>query len=53
MPQIAHTPIGTVRSSFEAPDGMPWQSVAAAGVLGSIEVDPYRFGDDAQSALES
>jgi len=36
---IAYRPIGVVRSPFTKLDGMPLQSVAAAGVEGTIEID--------------
>jgi tRNA-Thr(GGU) m(6)t(6)A37 methyltransferase TsaA len=37
---VTYRPIGVVRSPFTRPDGMPLQSVAAAEVLGRIELRP-------------
>jgi tRNA (adenine37-N6)-methyltransferase len=37
---ICYRPIGVVRSPFSTPAGMPIQTVAAAGVGGTIELDP-------------
>ena len=40
MDTISYTPIGIVHTPFTTPVGMPVQSVAAAGVAGTIELDP-------------
>ena len=40
MDPISYTPIGIVHTPFTTPVGMPVQSVAAAGVAGTIELDP-------------
>ncbi len=40
MNQICYTPVGIIRSPFDTPVGMPIQAVGAAGVAGSIELDP-------------
>jgi tRNA-Thr(GGU) m(6)t(6)A37 methyltransferase TsaA len=38
MNTISYTPIGVIRSPFQAPAGMPIQSVAATGVAETIEL---------------
>jgi tRNA (adenine37-N6)-methyltransferase len=38
--EVVYRPIGVVRSPFTQFDGMPLQSVAAADVEGTIEIDP-------------
>jgi tRNA-Thr(GGU) m(6)t(6)A37 methyltransferase TsaA len=40
MDPISYTPIGIVHTPFTTPVGMPVQPVAAAGVAGTIELDP-------------
>src|SRR5262245_64675077 len=40
MQTITYTPIGVVRSPFRILNGMPIQTVAAAGVAATIELDP-------------
>lgn len=37
---VHYRPIGVVRSPFKDRDGAPRQAVHAAGVLGTIEIDP-------------
>jgi tRNA-Thr(GGU) m(6)t(6)A37 methyltransferase TsaA len=37
---VSYEPIGVVRSPFQERTGMPLQSVAAAEVHGSVEIDP-------------
>src|SRR5262249_17395758 len=37
---VVYRPIGVVRSPFTSMQGMPLQSVAAADVRGTIEIDP-------------
>jgi tRNA-Thr(GGU) m(6)t(6)A37 methyltransferase TsaA len=37
---ISYQPIGVIHSPFKEPAGMPIQSAAAGGILGSIELDP-------------
>ena len=45
MEPVTYTPIGIVHSPFTSIVGMPVQSVAAAGIAGSIELDlRYREG---------
>ncbi len=45
MASIVYQPIGIIHTPFKVAHGMPIQSVAAKGVLGSIELDPaYRAG---------
>ena len=44
MNAIFYTPIGVIRSPFQAPAGMPIQSVAAKGVAGMIELAPTYEG---------
>ena len=39
MDPISYTPIGIVHTPFTTPVGMPVQTVAAAGVAGTIELD--------------
>jgi tRNA-Thr(GGU) m(6)t(6)A37 methyltransferase TsaA len=41
---VTYIPIGVVRSPFTEREGMPLQSVAAADVLGSVEVLPEFAG---------
>ena len=40
MDPITYTPIGIVHTPYTTPVGMPVQTVAAAGVAGTIELDP-------------
>jgi len=40
MQAITYTPIGVIRSPFTALAGMPIQTVAAAGVAATVELDP-------------
>lgn len=40
MRPIVYQPIGVVRSPFKEPRGTPIQPPAAAGIEGSVEVDP-------------
>jgi len=40
MTEIPFIPIGTIRSPYDRPEGMPIQVVGAAGIKGSVEVDP-------------
>jgi tRNA-Thr(GGU) m(6)t(6)A37 methyltransferase TsaA len=40
MDSITYTPIGIVHTPFSTLEGMPVQTVAAAGVAGTIELDP-------------
>jgi tRNA (adenine37-N6)-methyltransferase len=40
MQTITYTPIGVVRSPFATLAGMPIQTVAAAGIAATIELDP-------------
>lgn len=41
MDPITYTPIGVIHSPFTSTVGMPIQTVAAAGIVGSIELDPH------------
>jgi tRNA-Thr(GGU) m(6)t(6)A37 methyltransferase TsaA len=38
---VTFTPIGIVRTPFSTHEGMPIQTVAAAGVQGRIELEPF------------
>jgi tRNA (adenine37-N6)-methyltransferase len=40
MQTISYTPIGVIHSPFTALAGMPIQTVAAAGVAATVELDP-------------
>lgn len=40
MEHVSYTPIGVVRSPFTAVAGMPLQTIAAAEVVGLVEIDP-------------
>lgn len=40
MTDIHFKPIGIIRSPFEKPEGMPIQAPGAAGVKGTLELDP-------------
>ena len=40
MEPITYRPIGVIRSPFEEPHGTPIQPPAAAGVRGTVELDP-------------
>lgn len=40
MEPIVYQPIGVIRSPFKEPRGTPIQPPAAAGIEGSVEVDP-------------
>jgi tRNA-Thr(GGU) m(6)t(6)A37 methyltransferase TsaA len=42
--EVRYRPIGVVRSPFEAVDGMPIQSAAAADAVGRVEVDDEYAG---------
>jgi tRNA-Thr(GGU) m(6)t(6)A37 methyltransferase TsaA len=41
MEPVTYTPIGIVHSPFTSITGMPVQSVAAAGIAGSVELDHH------------
>jgi len=41
MDPITFTPIGVIHSPFTSTAGMPIQTVAAAGVVGSIDLSPH------------
>ena len=40
MKEIRYTPIGTIRTPFASPEGVPIQPAAATGVVGRVELDP-------------
>lgn len=45
MERVTFQPIGVIHTPFKTVNGMPVQSVAAKGVIGSIELDPtYQAG---------
>ncbi len=44
MKKICYQPIGTIRSPFREPRGMPIQPTGAAGIAGTIELDPEYEG---------
>lgn len=45
--KIEYRPIGTIRTPFTDPEGMPIQPAGAAGIEGTVEVfEPYRPGLD-------
>jgi tRNA-Thr(GGU) m(6)t(6)A37 methyltransferase TsaA len=40
MQEIRYRPIGTIRTPFSSPEGVPIQPAAAKGVVGRAELDP-------------
>lgn len=40
MKAISYTPIGIIRSPFNAVEGMPIQSKGAEGIRGTVELNP-------------
>lgn len=42
--QLAYEPIGTIRSPFDSPDGMPIQPAGANAIEGIVEVDESYAG---------